>query len=170
MAAFRPKRFKASLDRDLEVQGSSMSLLPAASDIHEQGDVHEHLHDRPGKENALSKKPLVLLKRKPSYKQRPQSLSSNSASPNTASMRSAANSLSNRLEAGKNLAVTDTGRSRPSAGESDVPRPSQLMSISTASIISAENDDDHPNMIPGSMPLDNLRHNTDSKSGNCAVQ
>jgi hypothetical protein len=171
MAAFKTKRSKVSLARELEVQGSSASLLPAASDIHSQGDVHEHLHDRPGNEKALSKKPSVLLKRKPNYKQRPQSLSSNSTSPNTASMRSAANSLSSRLEVGIKSAVTDTGtRSRPPAGESEVRRPSQLTSISTASTISVEYDDDHPNMIPGGMPPENPRHKTDPKSGNCAVQ
>ena len=171
MAAFKTKRSKAYLARELEVQGSSTSLLPPASDIHSQGDIHEHLHDRPAKEKAFSKKPSVLLKHKHNYKQRPQSLSSNSTSPNTASMHSAAYSLSSRLEVGTKSAVTDTGMgSRPSAGESEVFRPSKLTSISTSSTISVEHDDDHPNMIPGSMPLDNPRHKTDSKSGNCAVQ
>jgi hypothetical protein len=163
MTAFKTKRSKASLAQELDQgQGSSTSRLPAASDIHSQGDIHDHFR---GKEKAISKKPSALLRRKPDYNQRPQSLSSNSTSPNTASMRSAADSLSSRPEVGRKSAVSDMGtRSRLSAGESEARRPSHLKSAST---ISAEPNDDHSNGIPGSMPPDNPRHDKDSK---CAVQ
>jgi hypothetical protein len=165
MTAFKTKRSKASLVPESDqVQGSSTSLLPAASDIPSQNDIHEHRE----KGKAIPRKPSVL-KHKRDSKQRPHSLSSNSTSPNTASMRSAADSLSSRLELGRKTAVSDAAtRSRPSREESEVTKPSHLPSISGASTVASEHEDDYPNGIPGSMPSDNSRHKT--KSGNCAIQ
>lgn len=162
MTAFKTKSSKASLALESDqVRGSSTSLLPAASGIHNQNDIHEHRE----KGKAIQRKPSVL-RRKLGSKQRPHSLSSNSTSPNTASMRSAADSLSSRLElTRKTDAVT---RSRPSREESEVAKPSHLPSISGASTVASEHEDDYPNGIPGSMPSDNSRHKT--KSGNCVIQ
>jgi len=164
MAAFKTKRSKAFLTQDADkVQGSSTSLLPAAGS---QGGIYGQRR----KGMDIPKKSFVL-KHKPDHKHRPQSLSSNSTSPHTASIRSVADSLSSHLERRKKLAVLEAGtQSRLSAGgESEPPKPPQLTSLSGPSTV-AEHDDDHPNRIPGGMPMDNPGHKKDSKSSNCAIQ
>jgi hypothetical protein len=163
MAAFKTKRSRASLTLEPDqLQSSSTPSLPAPSDTHNQTDHHEYPR---AKEKALPKKPSAL-----DPNPRPHSLSSSSTTPNSSSMRSAADSFSSRPELGRKSAVTDAGtRSRPTAGEFGATKQSHLMLMSRASSVAA--DDDDSDRIPGGMPLHESRHHRkDSKSGNCAVQ
>lgn len=171
MAAFKTKRSKASLTPEPEQGSSSISLLPpnAPNDTQSQRDFHQR------KDKTIPKKPSLLKRNRDLRQQRPQSQSSDSTSPNTASMRSAAESLSSRLEHGRKFAAgTDTGtQSRFSAGgEFETTMPSKTASFSGASTVPDGGYNLSPS-IPGGMPEDNPRHRKqDSKppSNNCCIQ
>lgn len=169
MTAFKSKRSKASLTAEPEQGSSSTSLLPsnAPIDIPSPKDVYQH------REKTIPKKPSLLKRNRDLRQQRPQSQSSDSTGPNTASMRSAAESLSSRLEHGRRFTTDiDTGtQSRfTGGGEFEATRLSKTPSLSGASAVPERN---WIPSIPGSMPDDNPRHRRqDSKpsSNNCSIQ
>ena len=95
LLGFKSKRSKATLTPEPGIGSSSTSLLQVGSDTHSQGDIQEL------SEKTLSKvvtKKASVLKRSREPKRRPQSSSSSGTTPNTASMRSVAESLSSRVE------------------------------------------------------------------------
>lgn len=175
MAAFKTKRARASLTPEPGQGSSSTSLLPA-SDIHSQSDIQERTSPQEQKEKVVRKKASVL-KRNRDLKQRPQSLSSNSTSPNTSSMRSAAESMSTRMDSQGKSAVSEAdggARSRLSAAQE-----SEFEAITgplSGTSIVAAGDSEHlsPN-IPGSMPMD-IPHpkkrdsKQDKRDSNCSIQ
>lgn len=168
---FKTKRSRANLTPEPGIGSSSTSLLQGGSDIHSQGDIQELSEKTLPK--VVTRKPSVL-RRSREPKQRPQSLSSNSTSPNTASMRSAAESLSSRLETQRKSALTasDTDgatKSRlPPTGELGAGgRPSHMTTLSGASTVAAGDDDPS---IPGSMPEEPRSRKRDSKKESCSIQ
>ena len=170
LLGFKSKRSKATLTPEPGIGSSSTSLLQVGSDTHSQGDMQEL------SEKTLSKvvtKKASVLKRSREPKRRPQSSSSSGTTPNTASMRSVAESLSSRVERQKKSTLsasdTDGATSHLSvAGESGTGgRPSHMITLSGASTVAAGDDDPS---IPGSMPEEPRGQKRNSKKETCSIQ
>lgn len=170
IAAFKTKRPRTSLSPELGQGSSSALLLPsnAPIDAQNQRDFHQL------KDNTIPKKPSLLKRNRDLRRQRPQSQSSDSTSPNTTSTRSAG-SLSTHLEHGwKFPADTDTGTQVkfPAGGEFGADTPSKTTWVSEVSTVS-QGDLNLPPTIPGSMHEDNPRHGrqeSKASSDNCSIQ
>ncbi|EPQ56313.1 hypothetical protein GLOTRDRAFT_120867 [Gloeophyllum trabeum ATCC 11539] len=132
----------------------------------------------PPVEKPLRKKHSVL-KRNREGKDRPRSISSNSTTPNTASMRSALTTTESFKTAGRNSVAsgseTETGRGSDgpfsSSGGSESQRASKVSALSDVSEIGEASS----NRIPGDISTGTKRHrrrDRDSKSSNggCVVQ
>ena len=171
LLGFKSKRSKAILTPEPGVGSSSTSLLQVGNDIHTQG-VTQELSEKTSPK-VITKK-TSILKRNREPKQHPQSLSSNSATPNTASMRSVAESLSSSAERQRKstLSASDTdGATRSHLSVTEEPgaagRPLHTIILSGASTVAAGDDDP---CIPGSMPEEPRSRKRDSKKESCSIQ
>lgn len=155
MHAFR--RSKSSLAPEPAV--ASPSSLP--SDAGNAGKGRE------GKQ--LNRKTSVLVKRP---RERPVSISSESTTPNTSSMRSTNESGSNPAAlADRSAGRYAASRTRLPASDADRSRHSQatdLSAVSTSSMTISEAPSE--NGIPGDMPPDRRRSKKSTSSSNCTVQ
>ncbi|KAI0953922.1 hypothetical protein AcV7_007316 [Taiwanofungus camphoratus] len=112
-----------------------------------------------------------VLKRKSDINDRPQSLSSNSTSPNSSSMRSAVTateSLSSKPETVRRSALSTTAETDGQDGDACDLRLSQMTSYSVVSTASTQRGERGSTSIPGDLPRGKHR-DRDSKSG-CIVQ
>lgn len=164
---------------------SSTSLLRAGNDSRKQIDKatsSARPKETKEKERTVLKKASMLLRGRGTVQKRTQSFSSDSTSPNSASMRSGAGSVSNQLELPQRklgAPASDTSgsnglaRGRPSA---PTQKPSHRLSASIASTVFTddqleEEESHYASEIPGGLPAD--RGTTDHKkkdSNNCAIQ
>ena len=170
LLGFKSKRSKAILTPEPGVGSSSTSLLQVGNDIHTQGVIQELSEKTLPK--VITKKPSALKRNRES--KHPQSLSSNSTTPNTASMRSAAESLSSSAERQRKskLSASDTdGATRSHLSVTEEPgaagRPLHTIIPSGASTVAAGDDDPS---IPGSMPEEPRSRKRDSKKESCSIQ
>lgn len=175
----KPSRTSLSPEPSPDQGSSSTSLLPLGSDMQSQSDVQEKRAPRPRpkeKERTILRKASVIWRGRETRQQRPHSISSTSTTPNTASMRSAVDSLSSKLElptkSGAPANETDLSaggmnRTRPSVPDAKALHTPSL-SV-TSSVPAREEDYDYPSDIPGGLPADERRHKK-KDSGNCAIQ
>ncbi|OBZ73803.1 hypothetical protein A0H81_05896 [Grifola frondosa] len=145
-AAFKRSRSIMSMDQDQSPAASS----PPKPNVNNRQVTHKR----------------SVLKRKQEPKERPQSISSNSTSPNSASMRSAVTALESISSGGRGTTRQSARSTAESTGASD--RMSRMTSFSEVSVAETERDDSR---FPGiHMPHHGRDKKRDSKNGGCTVQ
>ncbi|EMD38930.1 hypothetical protein CERSUDRAFT_112640 [Gelatoporia subvermispora B] len=154
LAAFKRSRSTLTVDQD---KSSSASSLVTSN-------------------NRQVPRKRSILKRKSDITERPQSLSSNSTSPHSESMRSAATaaeSLSSHRETGRQSALTTTDTDARSGASTGDPRLSRMTSYSVVSDAGTEREDPRSFEVPGDMPRYSRErgHGKDGKhNSGCIVQ
>ncbi|KAF7982548.1 hypothetical protein HWV62_27520 [Athelia sp. TMB] len=178
--AFKSKRSHGSMSPDLAPTqaSSSTSLLPAGSEMRTQSNNQETKPKVEREKTVLRKKPSMLWRGRETVQQRPQSFSSDSTSPNTASMRSAADSLSSNVDlqkkAGAPAPDANAGKGLPRTrriSTTAANKPSHRVSASITSTTFTEDQEEeetYRSELPGG--LDNTISGHRKKDSNCAIQ